>query len=332
MTHAHDLYLTEERIRAVVTGTAHFTRRLRNRRSTGMPVPDVVPDFAAGETLINHMGEAFDAVAGPGAGRYVADSARLNHLLNILSEGTIEEVVAGRQERIAHAELRGLAPDLLAGMRASSALVVAQLRAIPQSELDAVFACLDEIEPLHPHDVARIRLRHDPEVRERSLREAAALRVGDPSRPPLTDERIRAVLEVVRRLLPGAGKLRAVWASGGTYDGYGKSAVQLVGAAVVKKIAAAGADPEALVRDLWWTQLITRLIGGRGMDEALAELRLEQSPAAWLSPYDRPGRAKKRAEFFASAMSFPFEMHCRITRDEEESVGRLLGEIRSILQ
>src|SRR5689334_14163512 len=95
------LHLTEERIRSLVSETARFARKVRSRRGRGTPlaVPDSMPDVAAGETLINLMGDQFDAVLGPGAGQFMADSTRLQWLLQILERGSVDEALAAQERR-----------------------------------------------------------------------------------------------------------------------------------------------------------------------------------------------------------------------------------------
>jgi|GEM_PF-5591807 len=329
-----DIHLTEERIRAVVSGTQGFSSKLRGatRRHAKFSItPEMLASAAAsGTNLLGALSGQFDAAAGSGAGRHVSDSTRLIELLAHLADGTIDEAIAREEGRAAHTPPFG-GPEMQAQMRAAGERRIAELRAIPQSEVDAVLACLDEIEKLYPREVERIRFRHDPEVRERRLGAAAALRTGDPTRPPLTGGRVRRVAEVLRQLLPLPQKAQVMFENTDVLTG--KPAVELLGASVVKKLAKLGEDPEAYARDAWWTRHIAMLLSrGESVDEKLAELQQLVDPTAWLNPYDAPARSKRRAGAWAAAMSGPYEILRRITPDEEDAVRRLLPELMPVFE
>jgi hypothetical protein len=248
MTAQSDIHLTEERIRAVVNGTAGFSRNLRGAARRGAPMsipPEMLASLASsGGNLLGLLGGQFDAAAGPGAGRFVSDSTRLMELLSYLADGTIEEAIALHQARVPDARMFGDDPALEAQFRFAHERQLADLRAIPRSEVDAVLACLDDIAKVHPREVERIRFRHDPAERERKMGAATALRTGDPSRPPLTDARVGRVLDVLRQLLPVPQKMQAMF--GTTYALEGKAAGELLGASVVKKLASWARSPRRM--------------------------------------------------------------------------------------
>lgn len=323
-----DLYLTEDRIRAVVRDAAHFFRKARSRRGRAMlSVPSVMPDFAAGETLINAMGDQFDSTMGPGAGQFMADHARLVWVLQVLERGSVEDAIAGRQRRWSQLETSGVDPEQLGEMRASSEIFAAQLRSTPQQEIDAVMACLDEIASLYPAAVHTIRLKHQPAERETALHAVTALRTGDPSRPELTAERIRRLLDVVSAIVPGPRKLTLALADG-PYMLHGKSAAELFPVTTLKKIDAHGEDREVFTRDFVWMRLIAaNLRAGETIDNRILGLIPRQDPAAWVIPAHPPARRRAWSERFAATMSRPLELLCLVGRDEEAAVGSLLDEI-----
>jgi hypothetical protein len=334
-----DLHLTEERIRTLVKGTPDYLRKVRgikNPASAMWVTPEMRAEAAAsGRTLLGALSPQFDELLGPGAGQHTSDAVRLVELLSHLEQGTIEEAIAreeaGDEAQAATYETYDIQPWMAAQRGAARARRIADLRDIQRSEVDAVFACLDEIETIHPAEVSRIRFRHDPGVRERRLAAAAAVRTGDPSRPPLGEERMRRVVEVLLQLAPVPQKMQDSLAL--PYERHGKPALELLGASVVRKVAKLGEDPEAYARDLWWTKVIADHLHDDGtIDEKLARLQEDMEPKVLRSPYVNPARAKRRAAEGDAVTTFWYDIVRRIGRDEEETVRRLLPEIRQALR
>ena len=336
MTERFDPELTAERIRAAMEGTPGFARRLRGAERRGAPIelPADLPsadEHAPGGTLIPLLAKAFDAVAGPGAGTFVSDSTRLLELLGHLAEGTIEDAAA-REEAMAENHHVFVHDERMAAQYSARCRQrAAALRAIPAEEVQAVLASLDQIETVYPREVARVRFRHDPKVRAERLAAAATLRTGDPARPALTPERVRRVLEVLRQLVPVPQKMQAMF--GTRYALEGKPALELLGAAMVKKVAKLGEDPEAYARDLFWTQLIAYLIDrGKSVDEQIAETIGTTDPSAWLTPHAAPARAKRLSAAIAAMMRIPFEAMRRIAPSEEAAVRDIFPELLPVLE
>lgn len=334
MSATSNLYLTEDRIRAVVRDTPRFAQKARGaaRKGSYLSIPHVAWRIAAGGSLINYMGDQFDSSMGPGAGQHMADSSRLRWLLEILERGTIEEVIGVEQRGLAEINSKGLDPVATSGIRGSMELQIAHLRSIPQREIDAVMSCLDEIATIHAGSVRTIRLRHELAERERLVHEAGSLRTGDPSRPQLTEERVHWVLGVLSQLIPGPKKF-AIVLRDSPYMSHNRTAAQLFPVSVMKKITAQGEDPDAFARDLFWIRLIAVNVGrADSIDTSIAELMTKQGADAWLNPAEAPAKARQRAEKFAAMMSLPLETLCRIGRDEEAVIRSLLDVINDVLR
>jgi hypothetical protein len=328
-----DLYLTEDRIRAVAREASHFYKKARSRAGQSMlQVPSTMPDIAAGETLINVMSEQFDATMGPGGGRFMADSTRLQFLLGVLEQGTVGDAVAALKRRTSRFDTSRIDPALVSMMRGNEEIHEARLRAIPQSEIDAVLACLDEIATVYPGQAQSVRARHNPAVRDGLEQAAITLRTGDPSRPQLTEDRIRRVLDVLSAIVPGP-KMLVRSLHDGTFALYGKTAAQLFPKTTVKKIRELGEDPDVFARVFGWLMLIAGNIGrGDSIVDRIRDVLPKQDPEAWMSAAHTPAAARARAERFAAMMSGPLELLCRVGYEEEAAVKSLLGEIQARLR
>jgi hypothetical protein len=342
-----DVHLTVARIRAALEGTGAHAARLRGATRRKAPIglsPEMIARLAGGKgNLLQMLGGQFDAAAGPGAGRFVADTARLLDLLEILAEGTVDDAIARETqalERAPAADASAARPEVRDGRivripaeafaRTGHERRIAELRAITQEEIDAVFACLDEIEKVYPREADRIRMRHDAAYRERHLQEAAELRAGDPSRPELTEARVRRVIDVLVQCPSAPRKVQAFFEA--RFPDDPAAAAKALGAAIPKAAAKVGEDPDAFVRDLWWTEYIAALVARHpSLDQRLSELKALTDPAAWLNPHQAPGRAKRVSQAWAGAMTGQYETMRRIGPDEEEDVRRLLPEIQPAL-
>src|SRR5689334_2314735 len=172
MDEPSDVFLTEDRIRAVVRNAAGFYKRARSGKME------------------------------PGDGDLLADSNRLQHLLNVLEKGTVEDAIAAHRRRFERFGLSRFDHDAARGVRANQEIYEAELRAIPQSEVDAVLACLDEIATVYKGPAEAVRARHDTAHRSKLMEAAKSTRIDDPSRPQLTPERIRRLLDVLDAIVP----------------------------------------------------------------------------------------------------------------------------------
>jgi len=329
MDEASDLFLTEDRIRALVRDAAHFYKKARSRSGRTMhAAPSKMPDLAAGETLINVMSDQFDATMGPGGGRFMADSTRLQFLLDVLAHGSVDDASAAFERRVSRIDTARINPEFVGMMRDNQAIHEARLRAIPQYEVDAVLACLDEIATVYPGQAQSVRARHNPAVRDALQQAAMALRTGDPSRPQLTEDRIRRVLQVLSAIVPGPQMLiRSLHE--GTFALYGKTAAQLFPKTTVKKIRELGEEPDTFARDFGWVMLISSNVGaGDSITDRIRDLLPKQNAEAWLMAPLAPAEARARAERFAAMMSGPLALLCRVGYEEEAAIKSLLVEIQ----
>jgi hypothetical protein len=329
MDEASDLFLTEDRIRAVVREAPHFYKKARSRAGrTMLSLPTRMPDLAAGETLINVMSEQFDATMGSGGGRFMADSTRLQFLLDVLMHGSVEDALKARKLRTARFDTSRIDPSVAGMMRNNEAIHEARLRAIPQYEVDAVLACLDEIATVYPGPAQSVRARHNPQVREGLQQAAIALRTGDPSRRQLTEDRIRRVLDIVSAIVPGP-KLLVRSLHDATNALYGKTAAQLYPKTTIKRIRELGEEPDAFAQDFAWLMLIVSNIGrGDSIIDRIRDMLPKQDAEAWMIAAYAPAEARARAERFAAMASGPIERLCRVGYDEEAAVKSMLGEIQ----
>jgi hypothetical protein len=209
---------------------------------------------------------------------------------------------------------------------------IAQLRLITDDEIRAVLRLLDELQPAFPREVADIRIQHDPGERERREAEANAERAtAAEDGPRLSPRRIARVLSLVPRITADSRKVGQFFRDPGVYSYWGVGVEKAFGKKAMKTLAAAGEDPEAYFTDLNWIRIISRIIaGGQTVAGSLAKLRTMEQPDAWMNPYDRPGKAAKRAEGFASGMAWVADIQRRISPDAEQSVRRLLPEIQRV--
>jgi hypothetical protein len=328
-----DLHLTEDRIRALVRDAPHFQKKARSKagRTTMLPVPDGMPDIAAGETMINLMGASIDAVVGPGGGQFLADSNRLLWLLTVLAKGTVDDAIAHHRKRAAGLEAARV-PQWVADMaRSNGDIHEMQLRAIPQAEVDAVMACLDEVAAVYPGPVASVRERHTVVDREKLMQAIAVLRTGDPLRPQLTADRIRRVLDVLAAVVPGPSKM--MLALKDTASAFlGRPAREVFPATTVKKIVAQGEDPDLFARDFLWLRIITEdLRRSPSIDERIFDEIPRPKAHLWIEVALAPD-SPERTEKIAAWMWRPLELLFRTGRDEEAAVKALLGEIQRRLQ
>ena len=333
MNEPSNLFLTEDRIRAVVRDAAHFYRKARSRAGRAMlSAPSELPNIAVGETLIDMMSGQFDATMGQGGGRFMADSTRLQFLLNVLAHGTVDDAIAARRQRAARIDTSRINPAFASMMQANLDLAEAQLRAIPQYEVDAVLACLDEIASVYPGPAQSVRARHNPAVREGLQQAATVLRSPDPSRPQLTDDRIHRVLDIISAVVPGPMMLVRVLHEGGLAL-HGKTAAQVFPKSTVKKIRDLGEDPDAFARDYAWLKLIADNIGrGDSITDRIRDLLPKQDAEAWMNAAHAPAKARVRAQRFATMMSGPLELLSRVGQEEEAAVSSLLSEIQQRLR
>jgi hypothetical protein len=324
-----ELFLTEDRIRALVRDATHFYKKARSRSGRTMhAAPSKMPDLAAGETLINVMSDQFDATMGPGGGRFMADSTRLQFLLGVLAHGSIDDAVAAFERRARRIDTARINPEFVGMMRDNQAIHEARLRAIPQFEVDAVLTCLDEIATVYPGQAQTVRARHNPAIRDELQQAAIALRTGDPSRPQLTENRIRRVLDVLSAIVPGPQMLVRPLHEG-TFALYGKTAAQMFPKTTVKKIRDLGEEPDTFARDFGWLMLISSNIGqGDSITDRIRDVLPKQSADAWLMAPLAPAEARERAERFAAMMSGPLALLCRVGHEEEAVVKSLLDEIQ----
>jgi len=329
MDEPSELFLTEDRIRALVRNASHFYKKARSRAGRTMhAAPTEMPDLAAGETLINVMGDQFDATMGPGGGRFMADSTRLQFLLGLLAHGSIDDAAAAFERRANRIDTARINPAFVGMMRDNQAIHEARLRAIPQYEVDAVLACLDEIATVYPGQAQTVRARHNPAVREGLQQAAIASRTGDPSRPQLTEDRIRRVLDVLSAIVPGPQMLVRPLHEG-TFALYGKTAGQMFPKTTVKKIRELGEEPDTFARDFGWLMLISSNLGqGDSITDRIRDALPKQSAEAWLMAPQAPAEARARAERFAAMMSGPLALLCRVGHEEEAAVKALLDEIQ----
>jgi hypothetical protein len=323
-----DLHLTEERIRSVVRESGRFNKRARSRsaRRDYLPVPEALPDIAAGENLIHLMKDSLDAAMGPGAGVFVADNSRLIFLLSVLEQGTVDDALAAHDRKVARFDKMAGNPAVAEMAHGNAAIYAAQIRAIPQHEIDAVMACLDDIATIYPGQVQAVRARHDPGFRETLDRAAATLRTGDSTRPQLTEARIRRLLEVLSAIVPGTKMLiRSLNETGFVLQA--QPAAKQFPATTVKKIRTLGEDAEEFARDYAWLRIIyDHIRRGGTIDERLSAALPMRDAEAWMHLLP-----KARSERLAAAMSRPIELLSRVGREEEEAVRTMIGEIEERL-
>jgi hypothetical protein len=333
MDNQPDLFLTEERIRAVVREAPAFYKKARSRAGkTMLPPPTTMPNIEIGETIIDVMGAQIDATIGAGGGRFLADSSRLLYLLSVLAKGSVEDAIAFEQRRMARMDASLVRPEMAELVRGNQRIIESRLRAIPQSEVDAVMACLDEIETVYRAQVIAVRARHDPADRAKRLEAATGMRVEDSSRPQLTVDRVRRVLDVLEAVVPGPKMVvRTLHEPGFVLQG--QAAAKMFPATTVKKIRAQGEEPEDFARDYAWLRIISDHIGrGDTIDDRLREMVPYQSADAWRIAAHAPGVGRARAERFAAATRGPIELLSRVGRDEEGAVKSLLEEVQSRLR
>ena len=328
-----DPFLTEERIRAVVRDAPAFYKKARSRRGrTMLPPPTTMPNIESGETIIDTMVADIDATVGPGAGRFLADSSRLLYLLSVLEKGSVEDAIAFEQRRMARMDASRIDPEMARLVRGNQQIIESRLRAIPQGEIDAVMACLDEIETVYPTQAIAVRARHDTAERAKGLEAVKSMRVEDPSRPQLTAQRIRRVLDVLEAVVPGPKiVVRTLHEPGFVLQA--QTAAKMFPATTVKKIRAQGEAPEDFARDYAWLRIISDHISrGETIDDRLREMIPYQSADAWRIAAHAPGLGQARAERFAAGARGPIELLSRVGRDEEAAVKSLIEDVQSRLR
>jgi hypothetical protein len=331
----HVTPLTVESIRAFLASSGEMQKRARNPRAkTMMHFPEQMPDVARGENMIHLMRGQMDALLGPGTGDHMAMQTRLMDVLNVLSHGTVEEEIErtrAKADRVAQMGAR-MPAEMLEQMRGGMDMRIAQLRLITDEEVGAVLACLDELEPAFPLQVPEVRVRHVPGERERREAEADAERAsGDAEDAPrLTPERIRQVLAVVPQIADSQ-KVRDFVGGSPPYAYLGMDVEKAFGKQVMKRLAGLGENPEAFYADLGWIRIISRIVSKGGtVAESLARLKMLEQPEAWRNPYERPGKAAKRAAGFASGMGQLADLHRKISRQAEDAVRQCLPEIERV--
>jgi hypothetical protein len=327
-----ELYLTEPRIRAVVRDYDVFMKKARSRAGkTMLSVPSGLPNLEAGETMINLLTEQVDALMGPGAGRFLADSNRLLYVLGVLEKGTREDAIASHQRRWTAIEAAGASPEVLGMMRANEAIYLQQLRAIPQSEIDAVMACLEDIQKIYPGPAKSVRSRHTKVDPEKLMYVVRSLRTGDLSRPQLTEERIRRVLDIVEAVVPGPSKMQLALGES-TLMQYGRTAAEIFPVTTVKKLRAQGEAPDAFARDFVWMRFIFDFLkAGQSIDDRMLEEIPRHHAEIWIR-VAYTDDARERTEKFAALVSRPLDLLCLVGREEEIAVKSSMAEIRSRLR
>jgi hypothetical protein len=331
MGESSDLYLTEERIRALVRDHDHFMKLARSRAGRQMlSAPVHLPDVMKGETVINLVGDQLDAVVGPGVGQHVADTTRLLTLLDILAKGTIEEIMADWDRRVSRIDMDRLSPDLREDIKWKREVKVAQLNAIPSSEVAAVMACLDDIQKIYPGQAKDVRIRHLAVSREQLGEIARAVRTGEPSRPQLTEARIRRILDVVDSVVPGPSRLLHSLTESPLML-YGRTAAEVFPATTVRKIRSLEAGQEIFARDFVWLRFIASWLRN---NDSIDECIIGQVPLVhgelWLS-VARMADPRERAERFAAMFTRPIDLLVLVGRDEEAAVKSLFREIEARL-
>lgn len=333
---SHITPLTVESIRAYLASNDEMAKRMQKPAAKRMmSFPEQMPDVARGENMVHLMRGQMDALMGPGTGDHMAMQMRLMDVLQILSRGTPEEEIERQRAQEERMQRMGIPADMLEQMRANVEVRMAQLRLITNDEVQAVLTCLDELEPAFPLQVPEVRMRHVPGERERREAEAEAERStnpDDPDGPRLTPERIDRVLALLPRI-SDAPQVHAFFASPGVYAFWDADVKKAFGKQVAKTLAAEGEDPQAFLTDLNWIRLISELLSNGGSVAAsLARLKAMEQPQAWQNPFDRPGRAAKRAAGFASGMGHLADIHRKITHQAEDAVRQRLPEIERVLR
>jgi hypothetical protein len=168
--------------------------------------------------------------------------------------------------------------------------------------------------------------------RAKRLEAAKSHRQEDPSRPQLTAERVRRVLDVLEAVVPGPMMVVRTLNEPG-FVLQSQTAKKMFPATTLKKIAAQGEDPDVFARDYAWMRIISDNIGrGDTIDERIREMIPYQKAESWLIAAHSPAFGKKRAEKFATAMKGPFELLSRVGRDEEGAVLSVIDEIQARLR
>jgi hypothetical protein len=200
---------------------------------------------------------------------------------------------------------------------------------------DALVARLTEYARLHPH-------MYPARVAGLAVRRAAGLllllalaacegmpaRTADASRPALTAERIDRMLEVSEQLRPEHAELASFLDEGDISIGYDFTqlrmvpAADMVGADGVAALAAAGEDPEAFVRDLFWLRLTASAVrNARTVDEKMRQIRSADRKMRVLAMLSSETRAHM------GDMRTLLRLHARIGRGEEAAVRSRMADI-----
>jgi hypothetical protein len=190
-----------------------------------------------------------------------------------------------------------------------------------EEEVEAVKRSLDLLERSFPTEVAAARRTLDPSVNEEQRARAAASRARDAARPPLTQERIRSLLDFIAAQ-PLPKKLRtACWLRAPSVA----SVRRQLGATVEKALAKRGDDPDAFARDLYWLCFIRSFTRAGSIDDAIVRAQeLAQTPA----PFWRASRRRR----FVDGLAQSTEVLRSIWPDEEAAVATMLDDIDRVFQ
>lgn len=158
--------------------------------------------------------------------------------------------------------------------------------------------------------------------------ERMPVRAADASRPALTAERIDRMLKVAEELQPRHAELASYLDDGDISIGYDFTALRMVpaadmvGADGVAALAAAGEDPQAFVRDLFWLRLTASAVrNARTVDEKMRQIRSADRKMRVLALLSSETRAH------IGDMRTLLRLHARIGRQEEAAVRARMAEI-----
>lgn len=266
------------------------------------------------------------AAAAGGAREADPAYARLRALLDLLARGTLAEAVARKRAAVERARrVFGSLPVPPPPDFGQAEL--AFLEGVRPDEARAVLASLDILEPHFGESVHFVRVRHSRGCAARAPARADEddERVRDPSRPELTPERVRELLDLLPRIHerePGIGRFLFRPALPGED---GKSARRLLGRRPAAVVAELAGDVHAFARDVFWLHLIAfRVRGGDSIDAHLPRARALSDPEAW-----RPLRAKRR-ELLAGEVAGVVKLLGRVGPREEAAVRAVADEAREM--
>ncbi|HEU0076200.1 MAG TPA: hypothetical protein VFQ76_01050 [Longimicrobiaceae bacterium] len=270
---------------------------------------------------IRHVVEAHRARGKRGA-EVAPEYARLRTLLRVLAGGTLENEVHSR--RMALEVMRPLLARIGDAAAEPLAAELALLEGIRPGEVAATLASLDVLEPHFPRLVPAVRAEHLPAASPQAP-STADPRPGDPSRPELTPERIRELLDRIPRICERAPELGRFLFRPALPGESGRTAVRLLGRDVAKVVREVAGDVHAFARDVFWLHLITFHVWSKGsIDASLLQARAFSAPDAW-----KPLRRGKR-EGIADEVSGLAAVLARVGRAEEAAVEEVAEEARSL--